>query len=102
MRVKSPSERRIPYLVPRYVDHLDKNDWHICMADYRFAHGAIVTLEAVCGAWCFGTLSRQSPGVLRYTVPDVHFCHACAVEFLHRRAELDPALLFWIGGYDGS
>lgn len=77
-------------LVPRYVDQYDANDWHICMARRTFKEGAVVTLEALCGAWCYGTLSRAGRGVLLHTHPNASLCAACEAHFQARRAELDP------------
>lgn len=77
-------------LIPRYVDHLDKGEWHICMARPDLYHNGIVTLQALCSTWCFGTLSHYGHGVLAYLQPDDAFCAACETAFRPRRNDLDP------------
>lgn len=65
-------------LVPRLVcGHLDDAGWHVCMADQRFREGAIVTLEALCGEWCYGRLVVKDREALSWTLLRGGVCPAC-------------------------
>ena len=64
-------------LVLRLVNHCDKRNWHICAARQEFRDGAIVTLQALCGDWCFGTLIRRSIPQWREDFPVDTLCIPC-------------------------
>lgn len=93
----SPSEPGRQVLIPRYASqHLD-DAWHICMADSRFADGAIVTLETFCGNWCFGVLTHRNQSELRSYGAIVRFCPACETQFLQWRHLLDAHCRYLVG-----
>ena len=74
----SPSEHAPQRLVPRLMLEQGQT-WtrHICLADDRFRSGAVVTLQALCGTWCYGYLyrMRKQPQDRRYVTG--HVCAAC-------------------------
>lgn len=83
-----------PALVPRWVDHLDSQDMHICLARPTFAEGAIVTLEALCGVWAYGSLTRLGRGLYAGAFPEARFCPRCVAAFGHNRDAYDPYHVF--------
>lgn len=68
-------------LVPRHVDHCNLGVWHVCLAREEFAEGAIVTLEALCGVWCFGSLTHRSTYRIRVDEPDARICESCLAAY---------------------
>lgn len=79
--MKSPSEQE-QVLVPRLVLGYPGTLMHICMADDRFAHGAIVTLEALCGVWAFGTLYHTPIAEWESNPPGVVLCMRCVERWM--------------------
>ncbi len=74
-------------LVLRLVNHGDSGAVHICDADWRLIDGAIVTLQALCGDWCFGTLYRTAVDEYRATHPTNILCADCLALFHAEREQ---------------
>ena len=74
-------------LVLRLVDHCDANYWHICPARAEFTEGAIVTLQALCGTWAFGSLTRMGLDQHRTSNPTAMLCHYCLALFHAEREQ---------------
>ena len=64
-------------LVLRLVNHGNSGAVHICDADWRFVDGAIVTLQALCGVWCYGSLTRNGLDDYRTAHPTALLCEDC-------------------------
>ena len=60
-------------LVPRFVEQGLSGKYHLCAAREEFEDGAIVTLQALCGAWCFGRVTLLREQELR-TLPETVIC----------------------------